>query len=597
MIKTWNFSVAKLLLRICVLAFLTGILCTSLTSRAENQPPIVIGLVDTFSPDFYIHTYSPTLDHLMKALPGRKFRFLELDYRDVEDEVRREKPDFLVTSASTYVGLIDTVGTLQIASRESKLSKDPSQAVASVFIVRQDSPIKNLEQSRNARVAITAQTSFDGWLIAQGEIARHGWNPHTFFSSELETQYGIPDVASFVKLKLADIGILPACELERLEQQHAIQAQDFRVIDAKPSTTACQRSTDLYPDVVFSSLPSADPETVRSVAIALLSMPCDQLDFQWTIANDFVPTFQLMKTLHIGPFAEWQEWSLETIWQNWKTEILLGLGLCLAVLFHIITINVLVQRRTRQLSIALAETQCYYHEAQDTRQKLLTLERTSIVSQLSSLFAHEIKQPIMSISLYAGALRLLLQKTGMLTPKAEQILSGMAREVDRSSQIIEHVRSYAKARTRQKIHLDLVQTVQEAIALFRGKPLEIKLPPDATCCNVLGDPFEIQFIVTNFINNALAAASKTGPAGHVQVSFIDEGEAWKIAVSDNGPRLSDESFARLGTVAPSTKPDGLGFGLSIASALAEASGGHLEFHRLEPSGLQACLVLPKEHVK
>lgn len=62
-------------------------------------------------------------------------------------------------------------------------------------------------------------------------------------------------------------------------------------------------------------------------------------------------------------------------------------------------------------------------------------------------------------------------------------------------------------------------------------------------------------------------------------------------VSDNGPRLSDEVFNRLGRTGASTKTDGLGFGLAIATAIAERNCGHLEFERIEPQGLRATLVL------
>lgn len=84
----------------------------ALSLRAAPAPSeITVGLVDTFSPDFYIRTYSPTLDHLIGSLSNHRFKFVEIDYRNVENDVRRLRPDFLVTSASIFATLMGSVGT------------------------------------------------------------------------------------------------------------------------------------------------------------------------------------------------------------------------------------------------------------------------------------------------------------------------------------------------------------------------------------------------------------------------------------------------------------------------------------------------------
>jgi two-component system sensor histidine kinase TtrS len=62
-------------------------------------------------------------------------------------------------------------------------------------------------------------------------------------------------------------------------------------------------------------------------------------------------------------------------------------------------------------------------------------------------------------------------------------------------------------------------------------------------------------------------------------------------VSDNGPPVSDEVFAKIGRAGFSSKSDGLGFGLSIAQAIAERHDGHLEFRRSSSGSLQVLLHL------
>ncbi len=559
----------------------------ALPAAASDLPEVTIGLVDTFSPEFYIGTYAPTLDHLIETLPQYRFRVVEIDYRQVEKDIERLRPAFLVTSASTYVSLIESAGAHQVATKKPGRSADVSRTVASAFVVKSSSPLKTLADLRGKKAAVSSLESFDGWIIAQGEIARAFSDAEGFFSEVLATDYGIPDVALLVKMGMADAGVLGTCELEHLVATGQIAPHDFRVIGEKTTEGACVRSTGLYPDVVFSALPGVDAEVTRNVTVALLSMPGKGLDFTWTIANDFVPTYELLKSLRLGPYRP-LPWTAKLLWRTYRTEILLALGLLLAVAFHIVTVNLLVQKRTQELAESLEETRHFYKKAEETRSELLRLERTQIVSQLSSLFAHEIKQPIMNMALYAGALRMLLQKEGHLSEKAEGILGKLSGEVERSSEIVEHVRGYAKKKASKKIPCDLERIARESLEVnAAGLAIGMKAKSPAL---VLGDPFELQFIVDNFVKNARAAAS-AAPNPAVSVELFDEGPRLRLTVSDNGPALSDEAFARLGKAGRSTKAEGLGFGLSIALGLAEKMGGHIAFERRAQGGLAVSLVL------
>lgn len=449
------------------------------------------------------------------------------------------------------------------------------------------SPVRTLADARGLCAAIQSRKSFDGWLIAKGEIADRFGRPDDFFRDLVVTDYGIPDVAMTVRMGLADIGILSTCEYEQLEAAGQIKPGEFRVVDAKAGGMSCVRSTEQYPDVVFSSFPNVDAEVTRAVTVALLSMPHRGLDFKWTIANDFLPTYGLLKKLEMGPY-EPQPWTLERVWLEYRTEILLLAALLLAVIFHVVTINLLVRKRTAQLAESLAETEHFHKVAQESRNQLLQHERSNIVSQLSSMLAHEIKQPLMSISLYAGALKLLLGKEGSLTPRAADLIDRLESELQRSSDIVEHVRGYAKKADSKRVPVRLASAVEEAMRTLRsGVPVGICRDADPV---VLADPFELQFIALNFIKNALDAV-KAVPNPAVVVRISEEHAHAFLTVSDNGPIISNEVFERLGKLGRSSKADGLGFGLSIAVALAEKSGGHIDFERRPGGGLSVSLTL------
>lgn len=569
-----------------VLSFFVAALVLPVQSAVVEKPEVTIGLVDTFAPEFYIDTYAPTLDHLMASLGQYRFRIVEVDRRNIESDIRRLKPNFLVASASAYVSLIELFGAHQVATKESTTAQDAAHSVASAFVVRSDSSAKKLSDLRGRRVAATSESSFDGWLIAAGEIARRGWDPSTFFREKLFTDYGIPGPALLVKLGVTDAAVLAACELERLTASGQLKADELRVIDDVSDGHGCRRSTERFPDVVFASLAGVTPEIVRDVTVALLSMQQSGRDFVWTIADDFLPTYSLLKSLNLPPYSV-QPMTPKLLWRKYRTEILLCLGLALAVVFHIVSINLLVRRRTRQLRESLAETKHYFEEAQTSRAQLLRLERLHIVNQLSSLFAHEVKQPLMNISLYAEALKLFLKKRGVLDDRAEEFLGRITTEVDRSSAIVEHVRSYAKKRETKKELVKFSDAVAASVRTVGAKVRPVVVLKNEVW--VMADPFEIQFILTNFIKNAEAAVEGVENPSIRITSGLAEGRAF-VSVEDNGPNLSEEAFAALGVMGRSTKEDGLGFGLAIASSLAEKAGGHLQFERVVPQGLRVTLV-------
>ena len=82
-----GFKLLPLLLAGCILMTSQGVMAAR-TAAMGSKPVITIALVDTFSPDFYLHTYVPTVDYLRTHLPQYEFRIKEIDYRDVDDGIK-----------------------------------------------------------------------------------------------------------------------------------------------------------------------------------------------------------------------------------------------------------------------------------------------------------------------------------------------------------------------------------------------------------------------------------------------------------------------------------------------------------------------------
>ncbi len=203
----------------------------SLSAKGEDTPQtITLGLINEFPSEFYVNVFSPTI--VMERMSEHRFEIVEISHKDIRGDVDKLKPDFIVTSASDFLELANSEGAVQIGSLIRKDAPSPHNAVASTFIVRTESSIDNLWDAKGRIVAISDERSFDGWLIAQGELIALGLRPKQFFSKIIQTVNRDQDLVSLVKTGKADIGVLRTCEFENLSEVEVYiegAGQDWKV--------------------------------------------------------------------------------------------------------------------------------------------------------------------------------------------------------------------------------------------------------------------------------------------------------------------------------------------------------------------------------
>lgn len=161
--------------------FLICLCFCSFQAKGEDTPQtITIGVVNSFPSGFYVHIFNPTVDYLKEHMPEYRIKVVELGYQNIEKDVEKFKPDFVVTAASDFLELASSHGAIQLSSLIRKASPNPLVALASTFIVRPESSIDNLWDAKGRTVAISDERSFDGWLIAQGELISAGFKTKSF---------------------------------------------------------------------------------------------------------------------------------------------------------------------------------------------------------------------------------------------------------------------------------------------------------------------------------------------------------------------------------------------------------------------------------
>ncbi len=522
----------------------------------------------------------------------------------LEAAARGRQLDLVLGSAGLVARLGD-IGAKTIVSSVGRGGIDANQNEGSAFIVRRDrSDLKTIGDLAGQRMAANRATGFSGYLIALGEIAMEGYDPDTFFADRFffGEQSASRRIAAAVQKGFADVGILKLCGWEKLIESNPELDKELRVLAPVESRSACKHSTRLYPAHTLAALPHVSPTIVTDLTLAFLEMPPTTDGRSWAVATDFLSVDNLYRALEMGPYAYLKESVLSRFIDEYKPFIITVLLAALVLLLQLAHTRRLLEKRTRQVK-AMARREA------DQERRLLFLERNTTVSQLSSMIAHELHQPLAAIRLYAKGLE-RLERRAAASDDVLQVVESIASEASRAKEIVERVRLYAKNRRPpgEDVHVsDLLASACSHFAastLTNGAPamkVRIAEAPRFTDCVLHVAALEMELVFLNLMKNARDARA-TDLLVESEISGEREGEEKEHAAGhaeialrfiDNGPTVTEETMKRLTTALTSTKPEGLGLGLGIARRIVEEHAGRMSFTANAPRpGLTVTVVLP-----
>jgi NO-binding membrane sensor protein with MHYT domain len=218
---------------------------------------------------------------------------------------------------------------------------------------------------------------------------------------------------------------------------------------------------------------------------------------------------------------------------------------------------------------------------QQTRADLAHIQRVTTMGELSASIAHEVMQPITAASTYAQAALRWLNAQPPNLEEARQALGVTVKEGNRTTDVIERIRALHKKAPPRKDALDINGAILEVIALTRGEVVKNGISVQSHLVDGLpliqGDRVQLQQVILNLIINAVEAMSgvSEGSRGLRIGTGKDASDRVLVAVQDSGPGLNPDSFERLFDSFYTTKPGGLGMGLSICRSIVEAHGGRI----------------------
>ena len=250
-----------------------------------------------------------------------------------------------------------------------------------------------------------------------------------------------------------------------------------------------------------------------------------------------------------------------------------------------------------QATVALESTrrERQYREMQS---ELAHANRITTMGQLTASIVHEVKQPITATATNAEAALRWLDRQPPNLEEARQMLADIVKDSHRAGDVIDRMRDLIKKAPPRKDRVEINGAIREVIELTYSEAVKNGVSVQTQFAESLpliqGDRVQLQQVMLNLIINAIQAMS--GLAAGIRELRITtentESEGVRLAVRDSGPGLSSENFQRLFEPFYTTKPEGMGIGLSICRSIIEAHGGRLWAIPCEPQGALFQFTIP-----
>jgi C4-dicarboxylate-specific signal transduction histidine kinase len=212
--------------------------------------------------------------------------------------------------------------------------------------------------------------------------------------------------------------------------------------------------------------------------------------------------------------------------------------------------------------------------------ELAHANRVATMGQLTASITHEVNQPITAAVTYALAARRLLSAEPPDLHEVDDVLSLIVKEGNRAGEVVGRIRALIKKAPARKDAVEINDAILEVIALTRieaaNNSVSVRTRLAEGLPRVQGDRVQLQQVLLNLIINAIEAMRDGGEEEReLIVSSRDGPDGVSVEVRDSGPGFAAADLDRVFEAFYSTKPNGVGLGLSICRSIIEAHNGRL----------------------
>jgi two-component system sensor kinase FixL len=230
----------------------------------------------------------------------------------------------------------------------------------------------------------------------------------------------------------------------------------------------------------------------------------------------------------------------------------------------------------------LTERQETETRLQELQNELVHVSRLTAMGEMASTLAHELNQPLSAIAnLLTGSRRLMDRGRESDHAKDREAIDRAAAQALRAGEVIHRMRDFARRGASEREAESLSKLIEEASALAligeKERQVDVRLKLDPKADDVFADRVQIQQVLLNLIRNGIDAMQAQEPRKRallIRTGLTEEGWS-EVSVADTGPGIAPEVLERLFQPFMTTKPQGMGVGLSISRSIIEAHGGRI----------------------
>jgi C4-dicarboxylate-specific signal transduction histidine kinase len=232
------------------------------------------------------------------------------------------------------------------------------------------------------------------------------------------------------------------------------------------------------------------------------------------------------------------------------------------------TNNDITERKHSQDALERAQTE------------LAHINRVMTLGELTASIAHEVNQPLTGIVTSSAACLRLLDHGSLDLTEHREALQSIINDAMRASEVVQRIRALSKKTDPQKVALDVSDIISDAIRLLQRElsdhraSVHLELTPTAP--QVVGDQIQLQQVIINLVMNGLEAMVDVERPRRIVIHSSQTGpDRVLVEIQDAGRGIEPQNLDRLFNAFFSTKPNGMGMGLSICRSIVQAHGGKI----------------------
>ncbi|HSI49490.1 MAG TPA: PAS domain S-box protein [Ideonella sp.] len=237
-------------------------------------------------------------------------------------------------------------------------------------------------------------------------------------------------------------------------------------------------------------------------------------------------------------------------------------------------------------------------ELRQSQNELARVARMTTLGELAVSIAHEVNQPLMAIVTDAGTCMRWLDEAQFDATRARQAAERVVREGHRAGEIVAGIRALARKAPARMEPMDLHQAIRDVLLVlngeFRRRNVDANFDVGAEPLIVLGDRTQLQQVLLNLVMNSVESMADTEQVGRrLKIcSAVREDGFGQVSVIDTGTGVQRGDMDRIFDAFFSTKPGGIGMGLSICRSIVEAHGGSVSARNEVPRGSTFSFTVP-----